>query len=100
MLLSSYRVDAASTSTQPDRVVLLHRWAPMPANDFFAFLGETVLSARDSELLAWPAFGKLGGADATPWTVVARLKGVRDITRLAVSPDGRWLAFVAEPASP
>lgn len=38
-------------------------------------------------------------AGAAGWTVVGDLSAapVRTISRLAVSPDGRWLAFVAEP---
>jgi len=38
---------------------------------------------------------------ASGWTVVGDLSAapVRNISRLAVSPDGRWLAFVAEPPS-
>lgn len=40
------------------------------------------------------------GSNAT-WTAIADFKeeGLRNISRLALSPDGMWLAVVAEPAS-
>ena len=98
MMLSSYRVDPSSASATSDRVVVLHRWTPLPRNDFFAFVdSRTVIAGRGEELLTWSAWGVVGGA-AAAWVRVASIPGVRDITRLAVSPDGRWLAFVAEPA--
>ena len=39
---------------------------------------------------------------ASAWIPFADLmtNGVKNISRLAVSPDGRWLAFVAEPTAP
>lgn len=59
-------------------------------NEFHAWLADaTLLSARGSTLLAWRA----GAAD---WAPVADLApfGIADISRLAVSPDGRHLAVV------
>ena len=41
--------------------------------------------------------------DATSgWVPVADLSkaGVKNVSRLTVSPDGKWLAFVAEPVAP
>ena len=54
------------------------------------------LAARGTELLAWSR--KAGAAD---WTRAATLAGdgLGRVTRLAVSPDGRWLAFVADEAA-
>ena len=57
-----------------------------------------LLSATNGKLVRWNR-----ALDATSgWVPVADLSkaGVRNISRLAVSPDGRWLAFVAEPVSP
>jgi hypothetical protein len=36
---------------------------------------------------------------AAQWTPIADFKeeGLKSISRLALSPDGNWLAFVAEP---
>ena len=50
------------------------------------------LSAQGAELLAWDPRGTAG------WTRIATLAGenLGRVTRLAVSADGRWLAFVAE----
>lgn len=51
-----------------------------------------VYTASGTKILSW----KEG---ETSWTVVGDLgtAPVKNISRLAVSPDGRWLAFVAEP---
>ena len=61
---------------------------------------------------AWTRDGRLFTASGTRiyswrdgytgWTLVGDLAAapVRNISRLAVSPDGRWLAFVADPAAP
>jgi hypothetical protein len=64
---------------------------------------------RGAEYVVWPkkdvALTATGttvyirpGAKA-PWIEAGDLRsaGLRSISRLAVSPDGKWLAFVAEP---
>jgi hypothetical protein len=49
-------------------------------------------TAAGTRILSWKP-GETG------WTMVGDLSvaPVKNISRLAVSPDGRWLAFVAEP---
>lgn len=49
-------------------------------------------TAAGTRILSWKE-GEAG------WTLVGDLASapVKDLSRLAVSPDGRWLAFVAEP---
>ena len=51
-------------------------------------------TASGTKILSW----KEGESD---WTVVGDLSSapLKNISRLAVSPDGRWLSFVAEPVS-
>lgn len=53
-----------------------------------------LFTASGTKILSW----KEG---ETSWTVVGDLAAapVKNLSRLAVSPDGRWLAFVAEPVS-
>jgi hypothetical protein len=65
-----------------------HTWTPDGA----------MLSASKGVLVRWN--GKTGRLAA--WLPVANLaaNGLAHVSRLAVSPDGRWLAFVAEPPSP
>lgn len=68
-------------------------------NEFHAWTPDgTLVTANGTALLRWS--GELGAAST--WIPVADLKdsGVKNITRLAFSPDGEWLAFVAEPATP
>lgn len=88
-------VDSVVVTTQlPYQLVGLagdneyHTWTP----------DGTLLSASGSVLLRWS--GVLGAGST--WIPVADLNryGVRNMSRLAFSPDGRWLAFVAEPATP
>jgi uncharacterized membrane protein YcaP (DUF421 family) len=64
---------------QPPAGAEYHTWTP----------GGTLLSASGSLVYAW---------NDGRWSVVADFsrEGVRGITRLAVSPKGDWLAFVAE----
>ena len=63
-----------------------HTWTP----------SGTLLSATEGEIVRWNSHT---GDDAA-WITVATIPDVKNISRLAVSPDGRWLAFVAEPLSP
>jgi hypothetical protein len=68
-----------------------------PDNEFHAWTPDGVLlTASSSVLLRWS-----GALDAgSRWIPVADLRryGVKNVSRLAVSPDGKWLSFVAEPA--
>jgi hypothetical protein len=63
-----------------------HAWTPDGA----------LLSATRGTIVRWD--GHTGGEGQ--WLPIATVPGVKNISRLAVSPDGRWLAFVAEPATP
>ena len=63
-----------------------HTWTPDGA----------LLSATQGSIVRWD--GRTG--DDGEWLPIAAMPGVRNISRLAVSPDGRWLAFVAEPSAP
>jgi hypothetical protein len=63
-----------------------HAWTPEGA----------LLSATQGTIVRWN--GQTG--DDGEWLPVATIPGVKNISRLAVSPDGRWLAFVAEPVAP
>ena len=63
-----------------------HTWTPDGA----------LLSATQGTIVRWD--GQTG--DDGQWLPVAAIPGVKNISRLAVSPDGRWLAFVAEPIAP
>ena len=64
----------------------------LPGSDFHAWLPDgTLLMARGDALYRW--------RDGQPgWQLMAAFgaDGLRQITRLAVSPDGRWLALVAD----
>lgn len=59
-----------------------HAWMPD---------GTTILMAKDASIFAWEPAGR-------NWTPVADFSshGLRSISRIAVSPQGDWLAFVAE----
>jgi hypothetical protein len=66
-------------------------------NEFHAWTpGSVLLSAAGSVLV------RLDPAHPSTWIPVGDLKpnGLKNVTRLAVSPDGNWLAFVAEPVTP
>ena len=67
-------------------------------NEYHAWTPDGVLlSASQGKLVRWNR-----AIDASSgWLPVADISaGVKNISRLAVSPDGKWLAFVAEPALP
>ena len=62
-----------------------------PGADYVAWLsGSHALSLSGNTLLEWTT-------GDTQWRPVATLSGIQKASRLAVSPDGKWLAFVAEP---
>jgi hypothetical protein len=67
-------------------------------NEYHAWTPDAqLLSATRSVLVRWNR-----ALDATSgWLPVADLSknGVRNVSRLAVSPDGKWLAFVGEPVT-
>jgi dipeptidyl aminopeptidase/acylaminoacyl peptidase len=67
---------------------------PGRAQDIVWLANGTVLAADGTKLVSW----KKG---AKEWSDVIDLAdaGLTDITRLAVSPDGKWLAIVATPRS-
>lgn len=63
-----------------------HAWTPDGA----------LLSATDGIIVQWN--GVTG--EESDWIPIATIPGVKSISRLTVSLDGRWLAFVAEPVAP
>jgi Tol biopolymer transport system component len=68
----------------------------LSGSDFHAWMPDgNLLMARGDELFRWRS-------DAPAWQPLAAFAadGIRQITRLAVSPDGRFLAFVAEDSAP
>jgi hypothetical protein len=68
---------------------------PLEGSEDFAWVNDSLLvMARDGRL-----FQHAAGGDAA-WREVAQLGVPGPVTRLAVSPDGRWLAFVAESREP
>jgi len=73
--------------------------AAAPDNEFHVWTpnGELLTASRGS-LQRWN--GRRG--DQSAWIPLTDLttNGVKNVSRLAVSPDGRWLAFVAEPTAP
>jgi Tol biopolymer transport system component len=67
-------------------------------NEYHAWTPDGVLlTVTQGTLVRWNS-----AIDATSgWLPVADISaGVKNISRLAVSPDGKWLVFAAEPASP
>jgi hypothetical protein len=66
--------------------------ARAPRNDFFAWYDGTLFAGDGSRILTFRP-----GRD-TAWGEAGDLssQGIRAVTRLAVSPDARWLAVVAE----
>lgn len=77
------------------RSVVMMPLAKMPAGaDYIAWLSPAVaLTGSGSQILLWR------GRNGPFWTPIADLGryGVSHISRLALSPDQRWLAIVAEP---
>ena len=67
-------------------------------NEFYSWAPDgTLLSASKGEITRWNGVSGEGSA----WLPVPSAPlAVKNISRLAVSPDGRWLAFVAEPSEP
>ncbi|MHB0949429.1 MAG: hypothetical protein ACYC4J_10245 [Gemmatimonadaceae bacterium] len=66
----------------------------LPNQEFFAFLpdGRLLSASTDGVLHAWN--GEC--ADRARWIRVGSLGNIRNVSRQAVSPDGKWLAVVAE----
>ena len=76
---------------------------PLENSQDAAWSGGTLLMASanavqglavGSDIIGWNRVVDLSSGGTTPSG-----PAVKNITRLAVSPDGRWLAFVAEPAT-
>jgi hypothetical protein len=66
-------------------------------NEFYTWAPDgSLFSATGASIVRWNGVSGEGSA----WLPVASASPlpVRDISRLAVSPDGQWLAFVGEPA--
>ena len=66
--------------------------------DFFAYTpAGDLLAASGATLRRWSRDCRVNDG----WETVADLRsaGIRNISRIAVSPDGRWIALVGEPAT-
>jgi dipeptidyl aminopeptidase/acylaminoacyl peptidase len=76
-----------------DSVTLVRPLIALPAGmDYVVWIGSTAIGGNGSMLYSWNGHGE--------WTQVADFTadGLTHITRLALSPDGKNLALVAEPA--
>jgi dipeptidyl aminopeptidase/acylaminoacyl peptidase len=76
----------AAPGTTPRDVVSL----PKGSQDLAWMSDGTLLTGSGTKILSWQS-------GAIAWATAGELTGLRDITRLAVSPDGKWLAIVAMP---
>lgn len=80
----------STVELEPRRVRRLVR--TLPGNEFYTWTPDgAILMGQGSRLFRWT------GAAGVPWQPLADFSdaGVHDISRLAVSRDGRWLAIVA-----
>ena len=86
-------------STLGNRSVMMMPLVRMPAGaDYIAWLAPAVaLTGAGGQILVWNG----SSAHRTEWTPVSDLSryGLSHISRLALSPDHRWLAIVAEPVA-
>lgn len=84
---------------QPFQGGAVSRLVRVPDDDeFYTWMPDgTLLSASKGAIVRWNG----ASGDESAWLPVQSVAPfpVRNISRLAVSPDGRWLAFVAEPAA-
>ena len=82
---------------QPFQGGAVSRLVRLPAgNEFYAWAPDgTLLSSTGTSIVRWDGMSGAG----SEWLPVASASAfpVTNISRLAVSPDGQWLAFVAEP---
>jgi Tol biopolymer transport system component len=98
---SFVQLDSTSTPwivAQPFEGGAVSRLVRLPeGNEFYTWAPDgTLLSAQGSTILRWNGVSGEGSG----WVPLASAAAfpVQGISRLAVNPDGRWLAFVAEPA--
>jgi dipeptidyl aminopeptidase/acylaminoacyl peptidase len=61
---------------------------PKGSQDLAWMTDGTLLTGSGTKVLSWQS-------GAIAWATAGELTGLRDITRLAMSPDGKWLAIVA-----
>jgi Tol biopolymer transport system component len=85
---------------QPFEGGAVSRLVRLPGDNEFYTWGPdgTLLSATGGSIVRWN--GVSGEGSAWLPVVTAQPLAVKSISRLAVSPDGRWLAFVADPGAP